>query len=280
MKLGQIRWKNTPTAALFEGGHARPIPDHTLYDLIRRAEVEGATIQELAVSMASKHAEPAIPVIPVKAPEVWACGCTYEGSSVQRDADLGERQGLYAGVYQRARPEIFIKGTARVCVGPGKPIGIRADSQLTVPEPELAVVLGSKGAIVGYTLANDVSAWDIAKEHPFYLTQAKSYAGSCALGPIVVTADEIPNPHDIQLRCTIQRGERIIFEVAISTSRMSRRIEELTAYLIRSNPVPCGSLLLTGTGVFAGQAGRLEPGDLVTISAPEIGELSNPAAVV
>ena len=280
MKLGQIRWKDTPTAALFDGVHARPIPDHTLYDLIRRAEVEGATIQELAVSMASKHPEPAVPVIPIRAPEVWACGCTYPSSAALRDAELGERGGMYTYVFDKPRPETFFKGTARACVGPGKPIGIRADSQLTVPEPELAVVLGSKGRIVGYTLANDVSAWDIAKENPLYLTQAKYYAGCCALGPLMVTADEIPDPHNIQIDCVIRRGEETVFSASMSTSRMNRKIEELVAYLIRSNPVPCGSVLLTGTGIVTGEAGRLQPGDVVTISAPEIGELSNPAQIV
>jgi fumarylacetoacetate (FAA) hydrolase family protein len=56
-------------------------------------------------------------------------------------------------------PEVFFKGPSRVCVGPNAGIGVRADSNFTAPEPELAVVLGSYGRIVGYTISNDVSAW-------------------------------------------------------------------------------------------------------------------------
>ena len=59
------------------------------------------------------------------------------------------------------RPRIFFKGTARVCAGPGQPIGIRFDSKFTAPEPELAVLLGPNGSVLGYTLSNDVTARDI-----------------------------------------------------------------------------------------------------------------------
>ncbi len=81
-----------------------------------------------------------------------------------------------------------------MCVGTGGTIGIRADSQFTVPELELAVVFGSVGEFLGYTLANDVSAWDIERENPLYLTQSKVYTNACELGPVIVTPNEIPEP--------------------------------------------------------------------------------------
>ncbi|MGA3027040.1 MAG: hypothetical protein ABSF98_19965 [Bryobacteraceae bacterium] len=56
------------------------------------------------------------------------------------------------------RPEIFFKGTARVCVGPGQAIGIRSDSRFTAPEPELALVLGGKGRVIGYTIGKNTAA--------------------------------------------------------------------------------------------------------------------------
>ncbi len=101
---------------------------------------------------------------------------------------------IYGKAYGHERPEIFFKGTARVCVGPGQDIGIRFDSKLTAPEPELALILGRKGQVLGYTLGNDVSAWDIERENPLYIPQSKIYTGSCALGPVIVTADEITDP--------------------------------------------------------------------------------------
>src|SRR6185436_16837428 len=203
MRLGQIRLDGRAVAAIFEKGIARPIPCHTLQDLIRRAEAEFTTLPALAASLASRHGEPAPPMIPIYPTEVWACGCTYETSASFRDAEHGTREGMYAYVYRNDRPEIFFKGTSRVCVGPGQPIGLRADSKFTAPEPELAVILGTRGRILGYTLANDVSAWDIERENALYLPQSKVYSACCALGPVIVTADELTDPYKLEMTCSI-----------------------------------------------------------------------------
>ncbi len=281
MKLGQIKWNNEVTAAIFEGTTARAIPGHTLYDLIRRAEVEKKSLPELAGSMASSHKETSEAIIPLSPKEVWACGCTYEMSASFRDAEHNTREGFYRYVFDPAnRPEVFFKGTSRVCVGPNAGIGLRADSNFTAPEPELAVVLGSNGRVVGYTIANDVSAWDIEKENPLYLPQSKQYTACCSLGPVMVTADELTDPYDIDMTCTILRGETQTFFGETSTGKLGRKIETLIEYLLRSNPVPCGSVLLTGTGIIVTQASALAAGDVVTITASGIGELSNPCVIV
>src|SRR3984893_4640019 len=129
MKLGQIKPQGALIAAVFEDGMARPIPGHTMLDLIRRAEVTGEPLGRLAAQLGSLHPEEITPALPITPPEVWACGCTYERSASFRDAEHGTREGMYAYVYREARPEIFFKGTARVCVGAGQAIGIRADSK-------------------------------------------------------------------------------------------------------------------------------------------------------
>jgi 2-dehydro-3-deoxy-D-arabinonate dehydratase len=276
MRLGQIKWNGATTAAIFAGDSARPIPEYTVTGLISRSEKEGTPLIELAAKLAATHRESAAPLIPVHPKEVWACGCTYESSASFRDAEHGTREGFYAYVYREPRPEIFFKGTARVCVGPGQPIGIRQDSRFTAPEPELAVLLGTNGVIVGYTLANDVSAWDIERENPLYLPQSKIYTGACALGPVIVTIDELRDPYALEMSCTIQRGDQTIFSGQVSTSSLHRRIETLLEYLLRANPVPAGSILLTGTGIIVTEESALAPGDIVTIRVPEIGELSNP----
>jgi len=280
MRLGQIRFDHTVAAAVFDGGAARLIPDHTLLDLIRRSEKEGLPLTTLAAELVAHHADPADPIIPICPVEVWACGCTYETSASFRDAEHGTREGMYAYVYREPRPEIFFKGTSRVCVGPGQPIGIRRDSMFTAPEPELALVLGSRGHILGYTLANDVSAWDIERENALYLPQSKFYNACCALGPVVVTADELADPYRLEMTCTITRNGETRFTGNVSTARLHRKFEDLTGYLLRSNRVPAGSVLLTGTGIIVPEDAALQPGDVVTITVPEIGELSNPAAVV
>ncbi len=285
MQLGQIRHDGAVIAAIFEGGAARPIPAHTLCDLINRADTEGRPIHDLASQLASRHPVTTNALIPIFPAEVWASGCTYETSATFRDGetvelDKGTREGMYAYVYREARPEIFFKGTSRVCVGPGQNIGIRSDSKFTAPEPELAVVLGRKGKIVGYTLANDVSAWDIERENALYLPQSKVYTACCALGPVIVTTDEIQDPYNLQMTCEIVRDGVVRFSGSTSTAKLHRKIEQIVEYLVRSNPVPSGTVLCTGTGIIVTEEVALAPGDVVKIRIPEIGELSNTAAMV
>ena len=279
MRLGQITWNGAVTAAIFEGGQARPVPGYSLYDLLSRAEREARPLGALTNELASKTSVVAPPLMPIHPPEVWGCGCTYESSASFRDAEHGTREGFYAHVYRDARPEVFFKGTARVCVGPGEAIGIRSDSQFTAPEPELAVLLGSGGKVLGYTLANDVSAWDIERQNPLYLTQSKIYRAACAFGPVFVTPDELGDIRALRMTCKIERGGETLFSEAVGINKLSRTIETLIEYLLRCNPAPAGTVLLTGTGIIATQEAALAPGDIVTIAIPEIGELRNPAAV-
>ena len=282
MKLAQIRdAAGLLTAAIVEEGGCRLISRRTVATLIREAESRGRPLAELASSLASKESlRSAALEIPVTPSEVWACGCTYAPSAEFRDGELGTREGMYSYVYRAARPEIFFKGTARVCVGPGQPIGIRSDSKFTAPEPELAVVINDKGEIVAYTLANDVSAWDIERENALYLPQSKIYTGCCALGPVLVTPEGIPDPYKLEMTCTIARGGKVLFEGSTSTAKLQRRFEELVSYLRRANPVPAATVVLTGTGIIVTEDAALRPGDEVTIEVPEIGRLSNPVVVV
>jgi 2-dehydro-3-deoxy-D-arabinonate dehydratase len=281
MRIGQIRWNNVPTAAIFDDdGTARPIPDYTTYDLIMRSDMDGLPLAKIANRLASVHKETAAPIIPLKPREIWGCGCTYQTSAAFRDAEHGTREGFYAHVYSDPRPEIFFKGTSRFCVGPDQNIGLRSDSKFTAPEPELALVLGSHGKIVGFTIANDVSAWDIEKENPLYLPQSKMFTGCCSIGPVIVTAEDIADPYNLEMTCTISRGKNTIFSGTTSTAKLNRKFENLIEYLLRANPVPGGSILLTGTGIIVTEDAALAQGDTVTVSVPEIGILSNSAALV
>lgn len=280
MRLGQVKFENKATAAIFEGGLARPVPGYTMVELIRKAETEAAPLVELVGEMASHHPLEAAPILPIHPVEVWACGCTYD-SAAGFQCQWHDMEGsIYRQVCQEARPDLLFKGTARVCVGPGQAIGIRFDSQCTVPEPELALVLGRKGRILGYSLANDVSARDIERINPLYRPQSKIYAASCALGPVIVTAEELKDPYALSIACSIYRGSEERFSGSVSTLHLRRKLEEVVGYLLRANPVPAGSVLLTGTGIMIGDEYALAPGDVVRIRNAEIGELANPAAVV
>ncbi len=104
---------------------------------------------------------------------------------------------------------------------------------------------GSGGKVLGYTLANDVSAWDIERQNPLYLTQSKIYKGACAFGPVFVTPDELGDIRALRMTCQIVRNGRTLFSETVGINKLNRTIETLIEYLLRCNPAPAGTLLLT-----------------------------------
>ena len=244
-----------------------------------RFRSEDGTLGE-AVLPSSAPLEAALPsgavlARPVDPPEVWCAGVTYARS---RDARMEESavRDVYALVYDAERPEVFLKDAAcRRTVGPGEPVAIRDDASWNVPEPEIGLVLGERGAIVGYTIGDDVSSRDIEGANPLYLPQAKVYAGACAIGPAVYVPEDWAAPLAITMRILDESGATV-FEGETSTARMARGFEDLVGWLVRDNPVPPGSVLLTGTGLVPPDAFTLRPGHVVEISVPEIGTLTNP----
>jgi 2-dehydro-3-deoxy-D-arabinonate dehydratase len=211
--------------------------------------------------------------------EVWASGVTYERS---KDARVAEARAasVYDMVYEADRPELFLKAPARLVVGSGEPVGIRADSTWNVPEPELALVLNASAELVGYTLGNDMSSRSIEGENPLYLPQAKTYERSCALGPAVVPAWELDDPAAMRIGMTISRGPREVFAGQAEVAAIRRPLSLLVDYLFRALEFPWGVILLTGTGVVPREGFTLAAGDVVRIAAEPVGELTNPVTVV
>ncbi len=234
-------------------------------------EDNGLTLDKLNVNPSEKKPHLLIPLDP---PEVWGCGVTYKRSADMRDDD--SEQDIYSRVYHADRPEIFFKATPSRCVGPNGYIGIRSDSALTATEPELAYVLGSEGEIVGYTLCNDVSAWDIERDNPLYLPQSKVFYGCCALGPMFITPSEVDDPYNLEIKCTILRKDKEIFEGEVNTSQINWKFEQLTEFLMRDNPIPYGTVVSTGTGIIVPNDLPLAPNDIVKIEIQGFGTLSNP----
>src|SRR5256885_3734352 len=216
---------------------------------------------------------------PLVPPETWAAGVTYERSRDARvDESRVEARDVYSLVYDADRPELFMKDAAgRRTVGPGGTIGVRSDASWTVPEPELALVLDADGALLGATIGNDVTARDVEGANPLYLPQAKLFAAACALGPAILIPEDWSQPFEIQLRLFAPHGE-VIYEARTSTARMRRSFEELASWLLRDNPVPAGSVLLTGTGLVPPDDVALAPGYRIEIHVPRIGTLVNPVA--
>ncbi len=214
--------------------------------------------------------------MPLFPPQVWGCGVTYRRSAEFRDADMEGPMGIYDKVYQSERPEIFYKGDTQHCAGPNEPIGIRVDSTFTAPEPELAYVLGYDNEIIGYTICDDVSAWDIERENPLYLPQSKIFLGCTSLGPTLVTTGEIADPYHLEITARIRRDGAVIFAGSANTDQIRHPFETLTAYLVRNNPVPVGTVVSTGTGIIVTEEAALREGDVVEIEIDEIGLLATP----
>jgi len=212
-------------------------------------------------------------LLPIDAAEVWGAGVTYKRSAEERDLD--SQTDIYTRVYFSDRPELFFKATLHRCALPFGEIGVRSDSEFTAVEAEVAVVIGSDNRPVAFTLCNDVSAWDIERTNPLYLPQSKIYAGCCSFGPMLVTAEQIADPYSIVVRCRVVRDGKIVFEGEASTAQLSRRYEDLIAFLRRDNPIPIGTVLTTGTGIMPPSEAALRDGDIVEIESPQLGKLVN-----
>jgi 2-dehydro-3-deoxy-D-arabinonate dehydratase len=211
-------------------------------------------------------------VAPVGTQEVWAAGVTYLRS---RDARVEEAVEAtpYDRVYEAERPELFCKSAGWRVRGPGDPITVRGDSTWDVPEPELTLVLDADARIVGYTIGNDVSSRSIEGANTLYLPQAKTYDGSCAIGPAVVPATEVEAPFTICM--TIERDGERIYDDTTSTAQMRRSFGDLAAYLGRALTFPVGAFLMTGTGIVPDPPFTLHEADVVTIEVEGLGALSN-----
>ena len=209
---------------------------------------------------------------PFEPPEVWAAGITYKTSEMERRRE-SDTPDVYSSVYTAERPEVFFKATPERCVGPFEAVGIRGDSDWNVPEPELAFVLFG-GEIIGFTIGNDVSSRSIEGQNPLYLPQAKVFDRCCAIGPCLVTANDL-DPSDLEVGCSITRAGEEVWSDRTSTSLMARSCEELADWLQRHNFVPNMTTVLTGTAIVPPPEFSLIEDDVVTITVDGIGVLEN-----
>lgn len=213
---------------------------------------------------------------PVDSQPVWAAGLTFRGSLDARVRETDGTPDPYLDAYVHERPELFFKALPGAARGPLEQIGVRGDSASDVPEPELGVLIDANGDIAGFMLGNDVTSRSIEGENPLYLPQAKLYAGSCALGPCVVTVDELDDPSSVVIQLEVRRdGVRVVVgDSAIAD--MHRDVSSLIPWLLANQEFPSGVVLLTGTGFVPAADFSLEEGDAVEICSPHLGCLRNP----
>ena len=211
--------------------------------------------------------------------ELWGAGVTYLRSRDARKEESGVPD-VYQRVYEADRPELFFKSNAVRARGTNSPVGIRYDSEASVPEPEVAIYINKYREIIGYAICNDMTARTIEGENPLYLSQAKIYIGSTAIGPDITPAWLAPTPAEMKIKAKILRGAAIAWEAETSLAALNRTLEDLITYLFRCQDFPHGVILSTGTGIVPPLDIKLAAGDVVEIDVSGIGKLTNSVEVI
>jgi len=187
------------------------------------------------------------------------------------------------GVEPPASPIYFLKSSNTIC-GPGDRITLPPNSTQVDYEAELAVVIGKGGKgipeekayehVAGYMILNDVSARDMQfGDKQWY--RGKSCDTFAPIGPWIVTADEVPDPHNLRISLTLN-GETMQDS---TTSNLIFKVPYLISYFSQSVTWETGDLISTGTppgvGVFRDPQVFLKPGDSVSVTVERLGTLTN-----
>ena len=181
-------------------------------------------------------------------------------------------------------PVVFFKMTTAI-IGPGENIVLPKNSTKLDYEAELAFVIGKGGYripasawrehVYGYTIVNDVSARDVQLSTSQW-SLGKSFPTFCPMGPAIVSADEIADPHELAIGLSIN-GEVLQNS---NTRELIFKVPELVEYISSITPLLPGDIVSTGTpsGVGMGRTPQrwLEPGDSVTVTVEGLGSLTNP----
>ena len=183
--------------------------------------------------------------------------------------------------------EVFSKSQPMSAVGFGADVGLLAASVWNNPEPEIVLAVNSRGGIVGATLGNDVNLRDIEGRSALLLGKCKDNNGSCAIGPFVRLFDDTFSLDSVRTASVSLRVEGadddFVLDGVSHMSEISRDPADLVAQTCgRHHQYPDGFMLFLGT-MFSPIKDRDAPGggfthhlgDLVTISAPQLGALTN-----
>ncbi len=207
-------------------------------------------------------------------PRIFAIGLNYKDHAKESNAALPKF------------PVVFLMLTQSI-VGPGETVILPKNSTQPDYEAEFAFVIGKGGYrisaadwkqhVYGYTIVNDVSARDIQLATSQW-SLGKSFPTFCPIGPAIVTADEIPNPHDLNISLSI--GGEVL--QSSNTRELIFPIPELIEYISSITPLLPGDIVSTGTpaGVGLGRTPQrwIKPGETMTVSVDGLGSLSNPTA--
>jgi 2-keto-4-pentenoate hydratase/2-oxohepta-3-ene-1,7-dioic acid hydratase in catechol pathway len=204
-------------------------------------------------------------------PRIFCIGLNYRDHAIESKMEIP------------SVPTVFLKLTSSIA-DPGAEIILPKNSTQPDYEAEFAVVIGKGGFripasgwrehVFGYTILNDVSARDVQLSTTQWVL-GKSFPTFCPIGPAIVTADEIADPHALDIRLDID-GEELQHS---NTRELIFRIPELIAYISSITPLEPGDIISTGTpqGVGLGRKPQrwLKPGETVTVEIEGLGKLVN-----
>ena len=224
---------------------------------------------------------------------IYCAGANYK----DHVAEMDRAQGREPGPTMKDRgekPWHFVKTSKSSVVGPGAKVKLPAFSKAVDWEVELAAVIGKRAkdvsvdkaldCVAGYTIANDLSARDVMRREgnpptsPFHYdwVSQKCFDGACPLGPWIVPASEIKDPHNLGIKLWI--GDELMQDS--NTGQMIFDTAEQIAMLSSRVTLQPGDLVLTGTpaGVGMGRKRFLQPGERVRLWIEGIGELTHSMA--
>lgn len=246
---------------------------HTLDDLVRAGP---EALEAASGRAAAGQPAPAERAAPLTRPSKIVCvGLNYRDHAREAELELP------------AEPLLFAKFPSTI-IGPGEAIAWPEGLTSQVDwEAELAVVVGAAlrdadveecaDAVFGYTVANDVSARDLQFGDGQW-TRGKSLDGFCPLGPEIVTADEVADPHALAIRTRV--NDELVQDS--NTSEMVFGIDQILSFCSHAFTLSPGDLVLTGTpagvGGFQKPARFLDAGDSVEVEVEGIGVLPSPIA--
>lgn len=236
--------------------------------------IEGDILGVYRVSEQRRNVDKLLaPIVPA---DILCIGLNYREHAAESGAPIPEV------------PVLFIKAGTTLN-NPLDPIVIPRVSTQVDYECELAIVIGRTAKyvsrdramehVLGYTVANDVSARDWQRERRLgggQWARGKSFDGFCPMGPCIVTRDEVPNPNDLRVR-TLLNGQVMQDH---TTSDMIFTLPELIESLSQTLTLRPGTVILTGTPQGVGFARTppvfMKAGDTIVVEVEMVGRLENP----